>query len=230
MINTWNESFLHEELKELYRGMDGKTEVPLEGSICDVVREDGKVIEIQTANISSLKNKLEKLLRSRDVKLVYPVAVNKTLETFSVEGECLSRRKSPKHGTIYQLFKEVTGIWHLLGHERFCISVVFADVYERRVADGSGSWRRKGIRIDNKKLEAIRETVELKSLEDYYNLVPTHLSDGFTRKDLAKAGAGTYAGVTAWVLTKLGILVCTGKRGNSFVYERCKTWKTGPGT
>ena len=37
MINTWNESLLHEELKEYYRGETGTAEVPVEGSICDVV-------------------------------------------------------------------------------------------------------------------------------------------------------------------------------------------------
>lgn len=55
MINTWNESLLHEELKDYYCGDNGNTEVPLEGSICDVLLNDGSIVEIQTANLGKLK-------------------------------------------------------------------------------------------------------------------------------------------------------------------------------
>jgi len=130
MINTWNESLLHEELKDYYCGDGGKKEVPVEGSICDAVLEDGSIVEIQTAHLGKLKVKLHKLLENRRVNLVYPVAKNIIIETFDEKGNLLTRRKSPKHGTIFQLFKELTALYTLLDHPRFSLTVVFADILE----------------------------------------------------------------------------------------------------
>ena len=47
MINTWNESLLHEELKAYYCGDNGLKEVPIDGSICDILAADGQIIEIK---------------------------------------------------------------------------------------------------------------------------------------------------------------------------------------
>ncbi len=218
MINTWNESLLHEELKEYYSAQGGETEIPIDGSICDVVLDDGSIVEIQTSNLGKLKSKLEKLVESRPVNLVYPIAVNTTIETFNTGGELISRRKSPKHGKPYQLFGELTGIWHLMGHRNLTITAVFTDTLELRVADGTGSWRRKGVRISDRKLLKIHETRAFRSIADYAALVPTDIPSPFTVADLKKAGAGAYAGKMAWVLVKTGISERSGKCGRAYAY------------
>jgi len=220
MINTWNESLLHEELKDRYCGESGRTEVPVDGSICDIVLDDGSIVEIQTANIGKLKAKLEKLLSTRHVRLVYPIAKMTTIETYNPDGTLKSRRKSPKHGTVYAIFGELTGIWHLLGNPAFTLETVFADILELRIADGTGSWRRKGIRKQDKKLLKFHDSRTFSSLEDYAHLVPDTLPDTFTVSDLAAAGAKTNAGRMAWILRKCGVLSVTGKKGNAFLYVR----------
>lgn len=221
MINTWNESLLHEELKEYFSGDTGKTEVPIEGSICDAVLDDGSVVEIQTAHLGKLKGKLEKILETRKVNLVYPIAVNTTIETFEPTGELRTRRKSPKHGKIYQLFDELTGIWHLVGHENLTVTVVFTDILELRVADGTGSWRRKGIRISDRKLVKIHETRSFHTARDFAALVPPDIPAVFTVMDLSRAGVGTHAGKMAWVLAKTRIAERTGKAGRAYTYRLC---------
>jgi hypothetical protein len=222
MINTWNESLLHEELKDYYAGNTGKTEVSVEGSICDVVLDDGSIVEVQTANLGKLKSKLEKLLVNHQVNLVYPIARNTTIETYEIDGSLKSRRKSPKHGTIFQIFRELTGIWHLVGNPNLTFSVVFSDILELRVADGTGSWRRKGVRKDDRKLTKMYETMRLCTLDDFAHLVPDKLEEPFSVQDLRKAGAGLFAGKMAWILKKCGILAVTGKKGNALLY--CRTY------
>lgn len=220
MINTWNESLLHEELKDYYCGNDDKKEIPIDGSICDVLRNDGVIVEIQTANLSKLKAKLEKLLKNHPVILVYPVATNVVIETFAENGTLKSKRKSPKHGTIYQLFRELTGIWMILDHPNLELHVLYADILEIRIADGTGSWRRKGVRRDDKKLIKLHETRIFKTSSDFAALIPESLPELFTVSDLHHAGAGTHAGHMVWVLRKMGIIELTGKKGNAYVYRK----------
>jgi hypothetical protein len=220
MINTWNESLLHEELKDYYCGEDGEKEVPLEGSICDAVREDGTIIEIQTANLGKLKNKLTKLTKNHTVRLVYPIAVTTTIETYNPDSTLKSRRKSPKKGSLYGVFGELTGIWHLLGNNNFTLELVFSDILEIRIADGTGSWRRKGIRKQDKKLLKLHESKALSGLADWASLVPETLPEEFTVRELAEHGAKAHAGRMAWTLRKCGILELAGKKGNAFLYRR----------
>jgi len=220
MINTWNESLLHEELKDIYCGELGKKEVEVEGSICDAVREDQSIVEIQTRNLSKLKPKLDKLLLNHRVNLVYPIALTTRLETWTPEQTLKSARKSPKKGVVFQLFDELTGIYPLLGHRNLTLTVVFADVLEIRMADGTGSWRRKGIRIEDRKLLKIHESRAFTSLSDLDALIPPTLPFPFTVQDLNQAGVGHHAGKMAWVLRKCGLLTVVGKKGRAFLYDR----------
>jgi hypothetical protein len=219
MINTWNESYLHEELKDIYSGQKGEKEVSVDGYICDAVREDGCIVEIQTAQLGKLKTKLGALLEKHRVMIVYPVAKNTLIETFSADNTLISRRKSPKHETLYQLFREMTGIYSFIGNPRLTVLVITADLVETRIADGKGSWRRKGISKDNKKLIKIHDTREFRTLDDYRSLIPGNLPEDFTVSDLKFRGAGVHAGHMAWVLRKTGILELTGKKGNAYLYR-----------
>ncbi len=219
MINTWNESLLHEELKEYYRGESGESEISLEGSICDILHDDGSVTEIQTSSIGKLRAKLEKLLEGRPVRVVYPVAVQTIIETYSAESELLKRRKSPKKGTAFQVFSELTGVAHLLAHPNLTVTVQLADVLELRIADGTGSWRRKGVRISDRKLIRLGDRIDLANRADYLSLIPPNVPPLFTVADLRDAGAGRNAGKMAWVLRKAGWIELAEKRGRAFVYR-----------
>ncbi len=218
MINTWNESLLHEQLKTLYSEGSGQFEVPCDGYICDAIKVDGTIIEIQTSNLSKLSHKLTKLVLNHKVILVYPIAQKKTLVTYDSDGNIKSTRKSPKSETIYQIFREITGLIQVLSHENITLKLVFAHIIEKRIADGSGSWRRKGIRIIGKELKEIYGSQEFNTIADYSALLPVNLEQPFTTKDLSKAGAGSHAGHMAWVLHKTGFVQRIGKKGNAWLY------------
>ncbi|HPX47694.1 MAG TPA: hypothetical protein PK408_05770 [Treponemataceae bacterium] len=219
MINTWNESLLHEELKEYYCAESGRTEVPVEGSICDIVLQDRSIVEIQTQNISALSSKLDKLLVHHRVRLVYPVPVNLYIETYNADRTLKSRRKSPKHGTVYQIFPELTKVWHHLENENLTITLVYSDILQVRIADGTGSWRRKGIRLDDRKLIRIHGEQNLCGSNDYLKLLPDSLPEIFTTADLKQLGVGSHAGYMAWVLNKCELVELVGKKGRFNAYR-----------
>lgn len=222
MINTWNESLLHEALKERYGAPADTLEAPVSGSVCDVLHADGSVTEIQTAHLGKLKTKLEKLLQDRNVRVVYPIAETLKLETRNSDGELISSRKSPKKGTIYQIFPELTGIYHLFDLDKLVLEVIFTDVTEYRVADGTGSWRRKGVRIDNRKLDKVNKSQTFRSKKDFLALMPKGLPETFTTKDLKKLGTGRHAGHMVWVLNKMQLIEKIGSSGRCYLYKICQ--------
>jgi len=219
MINTWNESLLHEELKGRYGKKGDTLEAPVGESICDVLHADGSVTEVQTAHLGKLKGKLERLLTQRKVRLVYPIAQTLRIETLNVDGTPKSSRKSPKKGSIFQIFPELTGIYHLFDTNRLELEVVFTDVTEYRVADGTGSWRRKGVRIDNRKLDEVHSVRQFRSLQDLLELIPQGTPETFTTKDLKERGVGKYAGHMVWVLRKSGLIEKIGTRDRCYLYQ-----------
>ncbi|MCD1653260.1 hypothetical protein K7J14_00875 [Treponema zuelzerae] len=219
MINTWNESLLHEELKDYYCGDNGLKEVPIDGSICDILAADGQIIEIQTKNLSSLSVKIEKLLTHHQVKLIHPIPVITYIETYTEGNVLISKRKSPKKGSLYSIFPEITKIWRFLPDPKFTLLVVLAEILEIRIADGKGSWRRKGVSKADKKLLKILDQVEISSLYDLQKMIPEGLSEPFTRKDLRNTDAGKNADFMAWVLHQAGMLELVGKQGNAHMYR-----------
>jgi hypothetical protein len=75
-IGTLNEKPLHEALKRWYAQPGDIFEAPVDGFVVDIVRGD-LLIEIQTRNFSAIKRKLEQLLISHSVRLVYPIPSEK---------------------------------------------------------------------------------------------------------------------------------------------------------
>jgi hypothetical protein len=71
-IGLINEKPLHASLKQWYARPGDRFEVPVDGFVIDIVRDD-LLIEIQTRNFASINSKLCKLTRSYEVRLVYPV-------------------------------------------------------------------------------------------------------------------------------------------------------------
>ena len=105
-IGTLNEKPLHAALKKWYAQPRDLIEVPVDGFTVDIVRGD-LLIEIQTANLWSIKRKLTKLLEQHPVRLVYPITQERWIVRQSRKGRrVLGRRKSPKRGAFESFFEE----------------------------------------------------------------------------------------------------------------------------
>lgn len=241
MINTLNESSLHKTLKTLYSlEKDTKTEEKIGQWICDIVKKNGEIIEIQTANVSSLRVKIEDLLSAeRKVTVVHPVAVCKTIETYAKDGRLLSKRKSPKKETVYSIFRQITGLYPLLLHNNFSLEIPEIAVTEFRIKtenpvqlqNKSRRFLRNWIKTD-KKLSEILTTRRFKTAGDYLQLLPqftsgeTALRNDFTTKETAaliretySAGAAQFTSCMFWVLKKMNLIEVLYKKGNEVHYK-----------
>ena len=220
LIGTLGEKSLHSTLKESYARPGDKLEQEVEGFHIDIVR-DSMLIEIQTANFSSIKRKLNKLVNNHPVHLVYPIALEKWIVRLAADGITrLSRRKSPKRGNIYNLFEELVSIPGLIRNRNFSIEVLLIQEEEVRCDNGMGSRRRKGLSImDRRLIETLSRHIFKKPL-DFHALLPSNLPASYSTEELSEV-IGQPRWLTqkmAYCLRHMGVVHVVGKRGNSLLY------------
>jgi hypothetical protein len=180
------------------------------------------MIEVQTGSFGPLKKKIPELLPLGPVRIIHPIVICKSIETWDDAGQLLRRRKSPRKGNLWDLFKALIYAPELPKLPRLTIELALVDVLEKRILDGKGSWRRKGASITDKSITEYHETIVLEGIKDYHRFLPFKKKESFTVRTLAeKAGIPPVtAGKTLYVLHRLGLTERTGKEGNAWVYQR----------
>lgn len=222
-IGTLNEKPLHAALKAWYAQPGDQLEVSIDGFVVDIVRGD-LLVEIQTANFSSIKRKMMTLAKSHPVRLVYPVALEKWIVRLAKEGsgDVLGRRKSPKHGAFEHLFAELVSFPKLVADANFSLEVLLVQEEEVRRYDGKRAWRRRGWVVHERRLLDVVERRLFESPEDLSALVPRDLAEPWTTTDLAAAISQPrwLARKMAYCLRKMGAVEPVGKQGNAILYAR----------
>lgn len=143
-IGTLSEKTVHAVVKHYMEPNEDYHEVPLEGFVADIFREDA-VTEIQTAHFNVLRRKLDKFLPLYPVTIVYPIpAVKWVIWVDPGSGAEVSRRKSPKKGSPYQAFNELYKIKSYLGDPNLRILFLFIDMEETRLLDGWSRDKKRG--------------------------------------------------------------------------------------
>ena len=235
-FSTLNESQLHHSLKILYQELyEGEVEVEQDGHIYDIVTKKGNVIEIQTKNLAKLLPKiLDTIEKGHNVKLIHPLALTRRIELKDEEGNIISNRKSPKKENIYDIFRELTGIYPLLTNPHFSLEVVEIEMTEERVRTAqpvqSKNSRRRFRRNWNKcgkRLDKIINTRRFSKAEDYLKLLPP-LPEQFCAKDLKNAiasqkefpaRAAGNAHLILWVLSHAGLIERVETKKRPFYYR-----------
>jgi len=227
-IGTRNETSLHRDLKFSYAGQNGRTEAEVDGFVADGISASGEFIEIQTTNFAALREKIKKFTVRGKLRVVYPAIIAKYLEVFNTDGKRQYRRKSNRRGSPWDLFNALVYAPDIPLLPRVSIELVLVDAAEQRVRDGKGSWRRKGLSIKDRQLITVHERISLKKPADYRRFVPFETSEEFTSASLAeRVGISqAVAQKTLYVLTKLGIVLRTGKQRNTFIYRLAALKKT----
>lgn len=219
-IGTLGEKPLHAIIKNYMEPDEDYHEVPLEGYVADIYR-DGHVIEVQTANFNTMREKLSKFLPLYYVTIVYPIPATKWLCWLDEEtGELSERRKSPKRGVPQMVFKELYKIKSFLKNPNLSIQILLIDMEETRLLNGWSRDRKKGSCRHNRiPIELVDEFL-LERIEDYRMLIPPEL-EHFTSKEYAKATRLTTknAQVALHIMHYLGVVERVGKQGNSYLYE-----------
>ena len=231
-IGLLNEKALHASLKQWYARPGDRFEVPVDGFVIDIVRDD-LLIEIQTRNLAAISSKLHRLTRTHEVRLIYPIVTEKWIvKSGSRESRSGStqrrkerrdaesanaRRKSPKRGRLEDLFWELVSIPQLLSNPNFSLEVLLIREEELRRYDRR---RRKGWMLEGRRLlEVVGQQVFSKS-EHWMAFVPKEL-ESFTTLELATGlnSNRELAQKLAYCLRHGRMIELIGKQGRANLYR-----------
>jgi hypothetical protein len=217
------ETSLHRELKALYADDLARVEVRIGKYRIDAVVGD-ELIEIQHGPLTAIRDKIRKLLEDHPVRVVKPIVAAKLLvKQRRKDGRIVERRRSPKQGTIWDLFHELIHFTRVFPHPRLSLEVPLVEVEEWRYpGHGRRRWRRAGDhQVQDQRLVRIREVHHFRTAADLALLLPKDLPAPFHTGDLAKG-----AGIDRWVaqrvaycLRHMGTTRLVGKKGNAWLYE-----------
>lgn len=216
------ESTLHRQLKEYYCGDELAREITVAGYRIDAVVE-GRLIEIQSASLAALNRKVAALLPQYPVVVVKPLAAHKTIfRRDRKNGSVKSRRVSPRHQTLFDVFQELVHFVKVFPHPRLTLEVLLTEQEEDRVRKSRPRRWGKDYRVMDRRLTGIFSRHVLNTANDLANLLPLGLGESFTTADIAR-----HAGIPRWLAQKMayclrqtGGIVCRGKQGHAVLYAR----------
>ena len=217
------ETTLHRQLKTLYADDQSRQEVPLDNYRIDVVRS-GVLVEIQLGAIGAIRDKLRKLLENHCVLVVKPIILRKYLVKLDgPDGAVVSRRRSPKRGSLMTLFDELVYCTRLFPHPNLCIDVPLIEMEEFRFP-GHGRRRRhreNDFQIQDQSLLSVESIQRFATATDLADLVPKTLPKTFHTGDLAKAigQSREKAQQMAYCFRHMKITKQVGKDGNAILYR-----------
>jgi hypothetical protein len=218
-IGLLNEKPLHAALKKWYAEPGDQFEVPVDGFIIDIVRGD-LLLEIQTRSFASIKSKLTKLVRSHQIRLIYPIAQEKWIVQLATDdGRAATRRKSPKRGRVEDLFRDMVSIPRLISSRNLSLEVLMIREEEARRYAGRRKWRRRGWVIAERRLLEVVGRRLFDKPADRLALLPEGF-EPFTARDLAEAMAMTLelAQKMAYSLREAKLVKLIGRRERANLY------------
>ncbi len=219
------ETSLHRQLKAVYASAAApQTEVRLGEYRIDAVREDATLVEIQHGSLAAIRTKIAALLAKKHrVLVVKPIVALKTLVKLDERGgKVVSRRQSPKRGTILDLFHELIYFTQVFPHDRLVLEVPLVEVEELRYP-GHGRrrrWRKNDFVVEDQRLVGVIDSRSFATRDDLWQLLPRDLPSPFHTGHLAE-----HAGIARWIaqrvaycLVKTGTTSEIGKEGNARLY------------
>lgn len=220
-IGTLGEKTLHAVLKRFYEPDETCREIKI-GSFYADIAKGNRIIEIQTRAFDKLRKKLDFFLNDYDVTLVYPVAAVKSVAWIDENGKVSKKRKSPKKGTLHDIYGELYKIRPQLNCDRLHLRIVLLDITEYRYLDGWSKDKKRGSTRYERIPNGIIGQHYIESLDEYGEFVPENLSEPFTVKDFArKAKITPYrAGTALNILNTVNAVTRIGKEKNAYLYER----------
>jgi hypothetical protein len=219
--DTGQESGLHRTLKYRYTGAGGEIESVRGNYICDGINKKGEIIEVQTGSFGPLKQKVKDLAVQGKVRIIHPIILRKDIEVYDSEGNRLYRRRSPRRGSEWDLFRALIHAPEFPETAGLTIELALVEVREKRVTDGKGSWRRRGVSIADRELSAWQGSVSLAKKRDYRRFIPFGAKERFTAKDLAEKAEidRVLASKALYVLQKINLVQRIERKGRAWIYQ-----------
>ncbi len=178
-IGTLNERELHAQVKSWLAQPGDQFEVPIDRFVIDIVRGE-RLIEVQTGSFGRLRAKLSHFLPTHAVTIVYPISAERWIIK---QGK---RRKSPKRGTLHDIFEQLVALPTSLDDPNLSIELLLVqDEIEREYDPKRKYGRRRGWMITARRLLKVKDWVRIENSADLLLLLPKTLPTPFTTADLA---------------------------------------------
>lgn len=220
-IGTQKEKSVHAILKNYFEPNEKYQEIRVEHYIADI-KNESEIIEIQTRGFNKLRQKLEVFLKKGLVTIVYPVPLIKWIYWIDKNtGEISKKRKSPKKGSLYEIFYELYKIKSFLLNDNLRFCIVLLELEEFRYLDGHSKDKKKGsTKLDKIPIQLIDE-ITIHNRNDYKKFIPTQLPIEFTSKDYQYYTGISLklAQITIHILNYMGVIKKIGKQGNLIKYQ-----------
>ncbi len=218
------ETTLHRQLKERYLTPGSLAEQKLGRYRIDVVQPQ-RLVEIQVASLTAIRDKITALLKKHDVLVVKPIVVRKHLVKLRRAGGKLeSRRLSPKRRTLLDIFDELVHFTRVFPHRRLTLEVPLVEIEERRYP-GHGRrrrWRANDHQVEDQRLLEVTSVHEFRTAGDLCRLLPSGLPRPFHTGHLAE-GLGVERWIAqrmAYCLRETGAVQSVGKLRGAWLYEQ----------
>ncbi len=144
------------------------------------IRRPNMLVEIQTSSFRAMGNKFDRLLAEHRILLVHPIAIETYLDRPGKKA-----RKSPKRGSLFDIFEELVSIPTLLDHPNLTLDVALVSVTKVQKADPSARRGRGGFRTTDRQLRSILDIRHFAGTQDLATLIPEGLPPVFTTADMA---------------------------------------------
>jgi hypothetical protein len=217
------ETTLHRQLKELYATAGALIEQRVGRFRIDVVQPD-RLVEIQLAPLSAIRDKIAALLKQHRVLVVKPIIARKHLiKLRRAGGKEVSRRRSPKQRTLLDVFDELVHFTRVFPHRRLTLEVPLIEIEESRYpGHGRRRWRRDNDhQVQDQRLLDVFSTHQFRSAADLCRMLPNELPKPFHTGHLAAA-----LGVERWIaqrmaycLRETGAVQSVGKLRGAWLYR-----------
>ena len=204
----------------MYCPPNGSIEKKVGDFFCDIVCDNGKIIEIQTGNFNNIKKKLEILTKNHSIELIYPISSTTYIKTLKEDGSLKSCNKSPLHGSIFQICREISPIAHLAKNKNLKITILFIESITTKIDDKKGRSRYKNARIIERELVKILKVESYDSIASLLFSMLDLLPPIFTTKDIKKLGYKRYTSYVTWFFKKANLIEETKKVGKLKLYKK----------
>ncbi|MDG1898179.1 MAG: hypothetical protein P8J37_25025 [Fuerstiella sp.] len=212
---------LHQQLKLHYVADKGRHEVEVDGFRIDAVDQQGRLIEVQCASLPAIRDKIRKLTERHQVVVVKPLAAKKKLlKKARRNGRVQSRRYSPAHETLADVFLELVHFTQAFPHPNLQLDVLLTEQEEIRVPPRKRTWRRK-FSVQDRTLVSVIETHSFRTPEALWESLGLMLPDAFTTAQMSEQGdmPRWLAQKAAYCFRKMGFIEARGKQGNTIEYR-----------
>lgn len=222
-IGLYSERGLHAALKARYAAIPGaRIEARVAGKVVDVALP-GELVEVQTRNLGSIADKLLHLACVMPVRVVHPIIVETLVQRVDPsDGSVGPARRSRTRRDLYSVFDELVRATTIIASPNLRFDALLVRVREVRIADGSGSWRRKGVRVLSRDLDEVMAATSLDSRDDWLGLIPGELGEPYDSGTLGAALgiAPARARKMLYAYARAGLLAEAGKAGRRKLYSR----------